>query len=376
MKTELELNEMILELTHKIIETDPELLKHLNEKPLTVPYQENPEITVITLTSYYDSLVGLLRDYEENLTKSLLKEKVENLPVTEIITMELENSEHNLLTEANGISISYNDVGEGKIPVIFLHGFPFDKSMWKGQLEGLKSSNRLIACDIRGFGKSTDEKTPLSMDLFGDDLVSFMDKLHIQKANLCGLSMGGYIALNSVKRFPERFETLILCDTQCIADSTKVKENRYKAIEKINHDGPAEFNEEFIKNVFHPDSLTDKTELVKSLRSVVFGNSKVIIASGLTALAERSETCSALSSISIPTLIICGREDVVTPLEQSEFMHKQIKGSVLKVIDNAGHVSNLEQPEEFNKSLTEFLNSLHSISHQEHITEPIGSKSV
>ena len=362
MKTALELNEMILGITNKIRASHPELLEYLNEMPITVPYQENPEITVKTLTSYYDSLVNLLYKYEDNHAKNVLLNKVENLPTTEIKTMELDNLYQNLLTEANNLTISYNDVGEGSIPVIFLHGFPFDKSMWKGQLESLKSSNRVIACDIRGFGKSTDENTALSIDLFSEDLVSFMDKLNMEKAILCGLSMGGYIALNAIKRFPERFEGLILCDTQCIADTVEVKENRYKTMEQIKLDGATEFNEKFIKNIFHPDSLTNKMELVENLRSVVFANSREIIIAGLTALAGRSETCSSLEAIRIPTLIICGREDAVTPLVQSEFMQEHIKGADLKIIDNAGHVSNLEQPEAFNKQLLDFLNSLNGVA--------------
>jgi len=365
MKTELQLNEMILVITNKIRERDPELLKYINEMPLTVPYQENPEITVKTLTSYYESLVVLFEEYENNHDKNLISNKVENLPITEIVTMELDNSYQNLLTEVNNFTVSYNDAGEGSIPVIFLHGFPFDKSMWKGQLDSLKSSNRIIACDIRGFGKSIDEKTPLSIDLFSEDLIAFLDKLNIEKAIVCGLSMGGFIALNAIQKFPERFDALILCDTQCIADTTEVKENRYKAIEQINRDGVIEFNKKFIKSVFHPNSLANKTELVENLSGVVFANSKEIIIAGITALAERSETCSSLSAIRIPTLIICGREDAVTPLGQSEFMHEHIEGSSLKIIDNAGHVSNLEQPEEFNEYVRNFLNSLDSVSDKE-----------
>jgi len=354
MKTELELNEMILCISNKIRGEHPELLKYLNETPITVPYSENPEIATQTLTSYYDSLVILI---DENVKVG----EVKSLPTTEIITMELDNSYHSLLTEVNNIAISYNDVGEGNIPVIFLHGYPFDKSMWKGQLDILKSTNRAIACDIRGFGKSKDEQTPLSIDLFCDDLLSFMDKLDVQKAIICGLSMGGFISLNAMKKFPERFKALILCDTQCIADTAEVKEDRYKAIEQINLDGAGVFNEKFVKSVFCSDSLTNKVELVENLRSIVSANSKAIITAGLTALAERSETCSILNAIHIPTLIICGREDEVTPLIESEFMHKHIEGSILKIIDNAGHVSNLEQPDEFNKYLIDFLNSLDTV---------------
>ena len=267
---------------------------------------------------------------------------------------------YDLTITVNNFKISYDDVGEGKIPIIFLHGYPFDKTMWRLQLDYLKSFCRAIAFDIRGFGKSTDEETDLSIDLFAHDLIQFMDKLKIDKAIVCGLSMGGYIALNAQKRLSTRFEALILCDTQCIADTAEAKHKRYKTIEEIAVDGVTNFNEGFIKRVFHKDSLTNKKELVAQLRNVVFSNSQHIISQGLLALAERSETCSSLSEIGIPTLIICGRQDEVTPLTQSEFMSNSIKGSILHVIDNAGHVSNLEQPHEFNKHLYDFLSTLNS----------------
>lgn len=272
--------------------------------------------------------------------------------------MEIPTKGNNLTILLNEFQLSYDDVGEGNIPMICLHGYPFDKTMWQGQLDFLKSSYRVIACDIRGFGKSTDEESHLSIDLFSEDLIAFMDKLNIEKAIICGLSMGGYIALNALKRFPERFEALILCDTQCIADTAEVKEKRYKIIDDLYVNGVTNFNDRFIKSVFHKDSIIDKKELVGKLRGVVFANSLHIITMGLTALAERSETCSTLNDITIPTLIICGREDEVTPLDQSEFMNVAIKGSILRVIDNAGHVSNLEHPVEFNKHLLDFLTAL------------------
>jgi 3-oxoadipate enol-lactonase len=265
---------------------------------------------------------------------------------------------YDLTIEVNNFNLSYDDVGEGRIPIIFLHGFPFDKSMWKEQCEFLKTTYRLIACDIRGFGKSTDENTPLNMSLFADDLVQFMDKLEIDKAIICGLSMGGFITLNAAKRYPERFEALILCDTQCIADTPEVKEKRIEAIAEIEKNGVTNFNEGFLKSVFHEDSLQNKKELVESLRSVVFANSQHIITQGLLALASRTETCSILNKIRIPTLIICGREDKVTPLKQSEFLKEHIEYSIIQVIDKAGHVSNLEQPREFNEYVNEFLMNL------------------
>ncbi len=264
----------------------------------------------------------------------------------------------NLTIPVNNLLFSYDDFGDGNIPIVFLHGYPFDKSMWRFQLDFFKTTHRLIALDIRGFGKSKDETSALSIDLFSEDLIRLMDKLSIKKVIICGLSMGGYIALNAIKRFPGRFEALVLCDTQCIADSPEVKKKRYKTIDEINMNGTVNFSDGFIKSVFCKDSLESQKELVQQLRSVVLANSKHIITQGLTALAERSETCSTMNNITIPTLIICGREDVVTPLVQSELMHAAIRGSKLQVIDRAGHVSNLEQPLEFNSLLLRFLTDI------------------
>lgn len=272
--------------------------------------------------------------------------------------METKSKGYNLSIPVNGIHLSYDDVGEGKIPIIFLHGFPFDKSSWELQLEFLKFTYRLIAIGIRGFGESIDEDSTLSIDLFADDLIQFMDELKIEKAIICGLSMGGYIVLNAQKRFPERFTALILADTQCIADTPEVKKNRYKTIDEIEANGLVDFTEGFTKKVFHPESLTNKKEVVEDLRRVIFSNSQSSIVRGLAALAERSETCSTLRNISIPTLIICGDEDQVTPIEKSESMKSSIAGSKLAVIENAGHVSNLEQPHEFAKALSDFLAEL------------------
>jgi len=271
----------------------------------------------------------------------------------------------NLTISANNILISYDDIGVGalpNIPIIFVHGFPFDKSMWKEQMEFFKSTNRVIAYDLRGFGRSSANTSPMTIDLFVADLLAFMDALKIPKAILCGFSMGGYIALHAMKKNQDRFEALILCDTQCIADSPEAKEGRYKAIEKIKAEGITQFGNDFIKKVFHEDSLTGKKELVDGLKNVVIANTNESIIGGLTALAERSDSCYVLNKIKIPTLIICGREDQVTPLRESEFMHENIADSTLHAIHHAGHVSNLEQPMMFNKHLADFLSVVKSLA--------------
>ncbi len=273
--------------------------------------------------------------------------------------MEPHCSGYNLTLKVDNITFNYDDQGQGEIPVILIHGFPFDKIMWKPQVRFLKENYRVIAYDIRGFGRSMTGKKELSIDLFADDLINFMNEMKIEKAIICGLSMGGYIALNAITRFPERFEKLILADTQCVADTAEIKENRYKTIKKIEEEGMPDFAENFIKKVFHKESLIDKKDFVDIIKNVILSTTQKTLTGGLTALANRKETCYYLSKIDIPALIICGRQDELTPLTQSETMHKSIKGSTLKIIEHAGHLSNLEQADEFNECLEEFLKNSH-----------------
>lgn len=373
MKTEADLNEMILEITNKIHKNYPELVTYLDEMPITIPDQKNPDLTLEALNSYYNSLIVVVNDYEENHKNDKINQRFEILPPTAFIEDDMEKSNYDLYITINNLKIYYNDIGQGTVPVIFLHGFPFDKSMWNEQLEALKSTHRLIAVDIRGFGKSIDEKSALNIELFTEDLILLMEELNIERAIICGLSMGGYIALDAIKRFPERFDALILCDTQCIADSSEAKAKR-DTIEEIKNDGSAAFKNKFIKSIFYSETLKNKLSLVDELRMVVNANSDKVIKAGLLALANRSETCSVLENIKVPTLIICGREDEVTPLAQSESMHKNIEKSTLRIIEKSGHVSNLERPSEFNKYLNDFLNNLSHLQTTIPNSEPLSPK--
>jgi 3-oxoadipate enol-lactonase len=256
------------------------------------------------------------------------------------------------------VTISYDDFGKGETPIIFIHGFPFNKSMWSGQMELLKNTHRVIAYDTRGYGKSTSGSEKQSMSVFADDLLHFMDALDIQKAIICGFSMGGYTLLKAISRGMERFEALILCDTQSIADSIEVIEKRNETIEQVKSGRLSEFSDGFLEFVFCPLSMKSMPHAVDKAREMILGTSQLSISDGLTAISERVETSSNLSQINVPVLILCGQEDLVTPVTQSEFLHNQIKKSELHIIDRAGHMSNLEQPEEFNKHLVEFLDKI------------------
>jgi 3-oxoadipate enol-lactonase len=259
---------------------------------------------------------------------------------------------------ANGITMSFDDFGKGETPIIFVHGFPFDKSSWAPQMAFMKKTQRVIAYDIRGFGATPLGKTKPSMRVYADDLVKFMDNMGIHKAIVCGLSMGGYIVLNAVQRYPERFKALILSDTQSIADTKEAEKKRYQTIEQIKTDALAVFTEGVLKNVFCANSRAHKTEVIGKIKEVILSTPQETIIAALTALAERTDMTASLKDIPIPTLIICGKEDSMTPPNQAEALHFAIKNSSLHIIENAGHLSNLEQPDAFNKHLAGFIATL------------------
>ena len=258
----------------------------------------------------------------------------------------------------DGITVCYDDIGTGIIPIIFIHGFPFDKSSWQPQIEFLKKTQRVIAYDIRGFGKSSAGGVKTSISLFADDLIKLMDALQINKAVVCGLSMGGYILLNAVTHYPERFKAIILSDTQCIADSDEAKKKRYKTIDQIKAGGLNDFAEAFIKNIFCQESLNNNTGLIQKIKNIILSTLPETITGTLSALAQRPEMCSSLNEISMPALILCGKEDIITPLAQAESLHSSIPDSELYSIDKAGHMSNIEQPDRFNLHLAVFISGL------------------
>lgn len=267
--------------------------------------------------------------------------------------MTAHSNEHT--ASVNGTTLSYEDSGTGTLPIIFIHGFPFNRKTWQTQVEFLKKNYRVITYDIRGFGKSELGEEVTSIDLFATDLIMLMDVLKIEKAIVCGLSMGGYILMNAVSRFPERFEAIILSDTQCIADSVEAKEKRYQTINQIEAKGLDEFAEGYVKNIFTARTIKNKEKVVEEVKKIILSTSPRTIVATLKALAQRRESCTLLKTVSVPALIICGSEDTVTPLSQSELMFNTLPNAQLKTIDNAAHLSNLEQPAIFNEHIHNFL---------------------
>ena len=264
--------------------------------------------------------------------------------------------EKNIQIAPNNFTVSYIDEGKKRAPsVIFIHGFPFNKSMWDKQVEALKDNYRVIVYDIRGHGGTDSGSEEFSLELFVNDLYSFMDTLKIDKTAVCGLSLGGYIALNAIEKDPGRFSALILCDTTCLADTPEAKDKRTKAIESIKKNGVEKYANDSIKNLFAPVSFVSRKKEIADVLGMMVKTSDQSLCNTLHSLTTRKETCSKLSEIKVPVLIMVGKEDKITPPETANFMHEKIKNSILCIIENAGHLSNIENPGEFNFQLKKFI---------------------
>lgn len=270
------------------------------------------------------------------------------------------NIANNINLTTNGLNVSYTDKGPEDAPgIIFIHGFPLNKSMWDMQMEVLSDEYRIIAYDVRGHGDSDAGNESFSIEIFVNDLISLMDALKINKTVLCGLSMGGYIAINAVENYPERFDALILSDTHCIADSPEAKDKRLVAIESIKKNGVEEYADESIKNLFAPESLTTKKTEIALVREMIVKTVKQTLYNSMHALAMRKETCGKLSEIKIPVLILVGNEDIITPPAAAKFMHENMRGSVLYILEHAGHLCNMENPFEFNYQVRKFIETVY-----------------
>lgn len=256
----------------------------------------------------------------------------------------------------NGLLVSYNDVGPSDAPVVMLiHGFPLNKSMWDAQLEALQDEFRVIAYDIRGHGNSQSGTQDFSIELFVNDLLCLVETLGLQKVILCGFSMGGYIALNAVEYYPERFEALILSDTQCNADTKEVREKRIKSMDRILENGVEAYADEMLPKLFAPASFVRHRPEVAAVREMIVNTSSESLCNTLFAMASRKESRSKLMEIGIPTLILVGKEDQLTPPAASELMHGRIRSSKMAIIAQAGHLSNMENPEVFNNHFQAFV---------------------
>lgn len=244
------------------------------------------------------------------------------------------------------------------IPVVLVHGFPFSKEMWQPQVHALKASNYVITYDVRGHGESGIGDGQYTIEFFVDDLMALLDHLRVGKVVIAGLSMGGYIALRATERHPDRFRALILCDTRSEADGNEGKIKRAQQAGIVKRDGMKSFANTFVPALFYKKTEQENPAVVELIRSIVERASPLAVAGTLTALAARTDTTAALYNITIPALILVGQHDTLTPPSASEAMKQKLPNARLNILPRSGHLSNLENPEEFNSHVLKFLASL------------------
>lgn len=255
------------------------------------------------------------------------------------------------------IKIAYDDVGSGP-PLVLLHGFPFNRSMWDEQREAFAEHHRIITPDLRGHGETDVAPTAATMAEMALDVAALLDKLDIERAVLAGLSMGGYVALAFCRLFPLRVRALVLADTRAQADTEEAKANRSAQAAQILREGMEAVAATILPKQLAPETIAKRPDVVRRVRAMVTGTRPEGAAAALEGMAQRQDQRSFLSRIIAPVLIIVGSEDTITPIADAELMHQEIGGSRLEVIGAAAHLSNLERPKEFNCALGKFLADL------------------
>lgn len=254
----------------------------------------------------------------------------------------------------NNINLAYTDTGVGR-PIVLIHGYPFNRALWTEQIPALSNSNRIIAPDLRGFGESDASPEISTMNSLATDVARLMDQLEVPRATIGGLSMGGYVALAFYKQFPSRVRALVLADTRPQADTEEGKQTRAQQAEKALSEGMAGIADAMLPKLLAPDTVSKRPEIVRFVRDMMLQTKPEGAAAALRGMAEREDQTELLPKISVPTLIVVGSEDAITPVADSEMMHHAIDGSRLVVLDHAGHVSNVERAQQFNDELLHFL---------------------
>ncbi len=255
----------------------------------------------------------------------------------------------------NGVSIAYRDQGTGPA-ILFIHGHPFNQSMWDPQLAALTWKYRVITFDIRGYGASevpTAEATTL--ETMASDINALLDHLNIPKAVIAGLSMGGQIAMAFAEQYPQRLSGLILAATFPQADTEETIKTRCATADRFLQQGSVLPGGEMIPKLIAPASLKRDPEIAVKAFTMIAHTPPAGATAALRGRALRKDYTESLTRITVPTLIIVGTEDSYIPLETAKQMHQAIPNSHLEIFEGIGHLPNLEATDRFNATLHKFL---------------------
>lgn len=250
-------------------------------------------------------------------------------------------------------AVGLDEAGTGA-PVLLFHGFPHDRSLWAAQLAAPTHGFRFLAPDLPGFGESVAVPVP-HLDAWADQMAVLLDTLGIDRTVVGGLSMGGYLALAFWRRYPARVRALVLADTKAGADSEEARGKRREMQRLARAEGPGAVAERMLPGMVGRSTRAARPEVDAALDAMMRRVSIGGLTDALQALMDREDSTATLATITVPTLILCGEEDLLTPVAESRAMHAAIAGSALGLIAGAGHVSNVEAPERFNRLLSDFL---------------------
>ena len=248
----------------------------------------------------------------------------------------------------------YDDLGTGDV-ILFIHGQPFNRSMWNYQSKLFSEKYRLIIPDLRGYGESEVKPGVVLLDELALDIIHLLETLEIDKAFFVGLSMGGQIALEIFRLKPLLFKGLILADTDARSENEEGYNNRMTLAQRIEDYGMAKFISERINKFMCQHTFNTKPEVVTHLEEMIVTTSPEGSAAAQRGRAERRDHTIILQDICCPTLIIVGDQDAFTPIESANYMHTRIPGSEMAIISQSGHIPSMEQPDEFNLLLKKFL---------------------
>lgn len=257
--------------------------------------------------------------------------------------------------DVNGVRYQVVDQGVGPA-ILFVHGFPLDHTMWSAQIDEFSRTHRVIAPDLRGFGGTDGFLYSLSMEQLADDLAELLAALQVERPiTFCGLSMGGYVAWQFVLRHSQWLGRLILCDTRAAADSPEAAANRLKMADIVTKEGPEPVAWAMMPKLFAPSTNQKFPQLTESIRKVVMATSPTAIAAAHRGMAIRPDMTSLLPTIRIPTLVIVGQYDAITPAEEMRSIASEIPRSEFALIADAGHMAPMENPAAVNAVIRAFL---------------------
>lgn len=258
----------------------------------------------------------------------------------------------------NGVTLAYDDEGDGPgTPLVLVHGHPFDRSMWAPQVPVSAAGRRVIVPDLRGYGASEVVPGVTPLETFARDVAALLDHLGVPEAVVGGLSMGGQIVMEFQRLFPGRATGLVLADTFPGADTEEGRRAREAMAERLTAEGMSGYADEVLDRMIAPRNVTALPEVAGHVLRMMRGASPEGAAAALRGRARRPDYGPVLTAVGVPTLIVVGRDDAFTPVAEAEAMHAAVRGSRLVVVEGAGHLPNLERPEEFNQALLGFLGS-------------------